>query len=60
MNNTIYEELYIETNITQNEKINVKNENEKKQIKENYIQYLIAKMNVNNQIKLYEEFMYSF
>jgi hypothetical protein len=62
-NNCHYEEnIYYENKINDNEiKINdneIKiNDNEKVN---QYIKTIIDKININNQIKLYEEFMYSF
>jgi hypothetical protein len=32
----------------------------KKYVENNYVQSIIDKININNQTKLYEEFMYSF
>jgi hypothetical protein len=55
-NNCHYEEdIYYQNKINDNEiKIN---DNEKVN---QYIKTIIDKININNQIKLYEEFMYSF
>ena len=65
-NNCHYEEdIYYENKINEIKNNEIKkNEIKKNDIKkndnENYIKTIIDKININNQIKLYEEFMYSF
>ena len=60
-NNCHYEEdIYYENKNNDIKNNEIKKNDIKKNDNENYIKTIIDKININNQIKLYEEFMYSF